>query len=84
MRRERAARDAAEEALVTLPVPEVIVEVRNDEHSSVMLDTGEVPFFSCCVDRYCLAVDDQMSPRQVCTNCVIQVPTILSEKTSCC
>ena len=69
MRRECTARDAADEALITLPVPEVIVEVGNDEHSSVLLDTGEVPFFSCCVDRYCLAVNDQMSPRQVCMNC---------------
>jgi hypothetical protein len=68
MRRECAARDAAE-ALVTLPVPEVIVEVGNNEHSSVMLNTGEVPFFSCCVDRYCLAVDDQTSPRQMCIYC---------------
>jgi hypothetical protein len=49
MRSERAARDAAK-ALVTLPVPEVIVEVVNDERSSVMLDTDEVQFFSCCID----------------------------------
>ncbi len=45
MRRERAARDAAE-ALVTLPVPEAIVEVGNNKRSSEMLDTGMVPFFS--------------------------------------
>jgi hypothetical protein len=69
MRRDRTVRDAAE-ALVTLPVPEVIVEVGTDERSSVMLDTpGEVSFFSCCVDRYCLVVDDQTSPRQVWINC---------------
>ena len=68
MRRDCAARDAAE-ALVTLPVPEVIVKVGNDDRSSVMLDMGEVSFFSCCIDRYCLAVDDQTSPRQVCMNC---------------
>ena len=69
MRRERAARDAAQ-ALITQPVPpEVIVEKGNDERSSVMLVTEEVTFFSCCVDRYCLAVDDQTSPRQVCINC---------------
>ena len=34
-----------------------------------MLNTGEVPFFSCCIDRYCHTVDDQMSPRQLCMNC---------------
>ena len=68
MRRDCAARDAAE-ALITLPVPEVIVKVGNDDRSSVMLDMGEVSFFSCCIDRYCLAVDDQTSPRQVCMNC---------------
>jgi hypothetical protein len=54
MRSERAARDAA--ALVTLPVPNVIVEV--------------VPeYFSCCVDTHCRSVDDQTSPRQLCINC---------------
>ena len=68
MRRECTARDAADEALITLPVPEVIVEVGNNECSSVMLDAGEVPFFSCYVDRYCLADDDQTSPWQVCIN----------------
>ena len=69
MRRDRTARDAAE-ALVTLPVPEVIVEVGTDEHSSVMIDTlGEVSFFSCCIYRYCLPVDNQTSPRQVCIIC---------------
>jgi len=48
MRSERAARDAV--ALVTLPVPDVIVEV--------------VPeYFSCCVDTHCRSVDDQTSPR---------------------
>jgi len=50
---ERAARDAA---LVTLPVPNVIVKV--------------VPgYFSCCIDTHCRSVDDQMSPRQLCINC---------------
>jgi hypothetical protein len=69
MRRDHTVRDAAE-ALVILPVLEVIVEVGTDERSSVMLDTpGEVSFFSCCVDRYCLVVDNQTSPRQVCINC---------------
>ena len=51
MRRDRTARDAAE-ALVTLPVPEVIVEVGTNERSSIMIDTqGEVSFFSCCIYR---------------------------------
>ena len=51
-RRDRTARDAAK-ALVTLPVPGVIVKVGTNECSSVMLNTpGEVSFFSCCVDRY--------------------------------
>ena len=45
MSRERTSRDAAE-AFVILPVPEANVEVRNNERSSVMLDTGMVPFFS--------------------------------------
>ena len=45
MSRECTARDAAE-VLVTLPVPEANVEVGNNERSSVMLDTGMVPFFS--------------------------------------
>jgi hypothetical protein len=62
LRRERAARDAAH-ALVTQPVPpEVIVEKWNNERSSVMLVTEEVTFFSCCVDRYSLAVDDLCKP----------------------
>ena len=69
MRRERAARDAAQAlVIVTQPVPpEVIVEKGNDERSSVI--TEEVTFFSCCVDRYCLAVDDQTSSMQVCIYC---------------
>ena len=50
VRSERAARYAA--ALVTLPVPDVIVEV--------------VPeYFSCCVDTHCRSVDDQTSPRKL-------------------
>ena len=51
MRSEREARDAAE-ALVTLPVPGVIVKV------------VVVPeYFSCCVDTHCRSFDDQTSPR---------------------
>jgi len=57
MRSEREARDAAE-ALVTLPVPGVIVEV------------VVVPeYFSCCVDMHCCSFDDQTSLRQLCINC---------------
>jgi hypothetical protein len=57
MRSEHEERDAAE-ALVTLPVPGVIVEV------------VVVPeYFSCCVDTHCRSFDDQTSPRQLCINC---------------
>ena len=57
MRSEREERDTAE-ALVTLPVPGVIVEV------------VVVPeYFSCCVDTHCRSFDDQTSPRQLCINC---------------
>ena len=57
MRSEREARDAAE-ALVTLPVPGVIVKV------------VVVPeYFSCCVDMHCCSFDDQTSLRQLCINC---------------
>ena len=54
MRSERAARDAV--ALVTLPVPDVIVEVVRE-------------YFSCCIDTHCRSVDDQTSPRQLGINC---------------
>jgi hypothetical protein len=57
MRSEREERDTAE-ALVTLSVPGVIVEV------------VVVPeYFSCCVDTHCRSFDDQTSTRQLCINC---------------
>ena len=57
MRSEHEERDAAE-AIVTLPVPGVIVEV-------VIVPE----YFSCCVDMHCCSFDDQTSPRQLCINC---------------
>jgi hypothetical protein len=53
MRSECEERDTAE-ALVTLPVPDVIVEV------AVLPE-----YFSCCVDTHCCSFDDQTTPRQI-------------------
>ena len=80
MRRERAAKYAAE-ALGILSVPKVIskavhnmlplviIEAVHDVRPSAVPPPDEVQFFSCCVDRLCRSVDDQLSTRQVCINC---------------
>ena len=36
-------------------------------------------YFSCCVDRFCRSVDDQLSDRQVCINCNCIAHLVCSE-----
>ena len=65
MRRERAAKVSAE-AITIVPVPKETNEAVPDVRpTSPPPPPDEVQYFSCCVDRLCRSVDDQLSNRQV-------------------